>query len=309
MLKISPKTKGKKEWEMLYDYKYDLKDGKGIQSADETGISIAHTSNGEFLVAANIFAPKWGYCPWFIHADSLGILKSQIRVGKSGKNTQITSMTRIADVKLKSKNVFAISGFTDTKGDGTINLLAAKIELQSCGVMSHWQNGYNHTGPDYGYSIDQVDDGRLILVGTGFTAVTNSQDALILKLGLSAGSVEWASGYGNLKVTNTFDDCFLSVQKTKCKGFVVAGYTESFPYNNRQNLTVMSLDRDGFIDTKYDASCLYFNIDIKPYGLDWGFLDMFSKPCKELPISGKQQAVTSLEDDPVMQTILLCDEL
>ena len=99
------------------------------------------------------------------------------------------------------------------------------------------------------------------------------------------------------------------MQKTKCKGFVVAGYTESFPYNNRQNLTVMSLDRDGFIDTKYDASCLYFNIDIKPYGLDWGFLDMFSKPCKELPITGKQQAATSIEDDPVMQTILLCDEL
>jgi hypothetical protein len=157
-------------------------------------------------------------------------------------------------------------------------------------------------------------NGDLVLAGSGLTSLTNSLDALILKLDSSDGSVKSnLICYGNAYGGNDLDDGFYSVQKTTNDGFVVGGYNESFPAGGFGNIWVMSLDKNGDIDQKNDASCMQHGVDIEGYILDWtfgclsGFLDLGGKIEERKPGLVPKE-ITSICTPFELHSILLCDE-
>ena len=253
----------------------------------------------------------FGYDPWIVELKNNGDLKSQAKIQGSGNNNQVTSMIRVSDPA--SKDMFAITGFTNSKnskGDGSFNMFAVKLEIHATGFYIKWSQAYQHSGPDYSYSIDQTADGDLVLAGSGFMSKTNSLDALILKLDPSNGSVKFSIGYGGVYGGKALDDKFYSVQKTKDSGFVVGGYNESFPDKGYTNAWVMSLDKNGNIDKKDDASCMLFGIDLKEYPLDWTFQCLSGyKPIEVKPTSVAPEAIKSTVSGVEIRSIRLCRDV
>ena len=303
------------DWQRAYDYPY-IPVGKVKQYAKETAISMVRTEAGDYLVAGNLYTPEFGYNPWIVELRSSdGSLIRHARIKGSGDNTQVTSIKDISDPT--SKNMFVITGFTNSKnskGDGSFNMFAVKLKLDATGLSMGWKVAYQHSGQDYSYSIDQTQNGDLILVGSGSKSQTNSLDALILKLDPSDGSVKYhLICYGNAYGGNDLNDGFYSVQKTINDGFVVGGYNESFPADDFKNIWVMSLDKNGDIDKKNDSSCMQYQVDIEGYSVDWqfgclsGFVDLGSKIEERKPgLIDKE--ITSFCTLFELQSILLCDE-
>lgn len=303
------------DWQRAYDYPY-IPVGKTKQYAKETATSMVRTEAHSYLVAGNLYTPEFGYDPWIVELQSSdGSLIRHARIQGSGNNTQVTSITGISDPT--SKNVYVITGFTNSKnskGDGSFNMFAVKLKIDTTGLSMVWSLAYQNSGPDYSYSIDQMKNGDLILAGSGLTSLTNSLDALILKLDSSNGSVKSnLICYGNAYGGNDLDDGFYSVQKTTNDGFVVGGYNESFPAGGFGNIWVMSLDKNGDIDQKNDASCMQHGVDIEGYFVDWkfmclsGFKDLGSKIEERVPGLVPKE-ITSICTPFELHSILLCDE-
>ena len=186
---------GDYEWQKAYDYRYFV--GQDLRRANETAISIARTVGGGYIVAGNLSTQLGDNDLWILELDSFGNLGSNTRIGGQG-NDQVTSMVLTSNHS--PDPAFVLAGFTNSVGDGSFNMFAAKCQfiapqpplLARIGVL--WGKAYELYGPDYGYSIDQTTDGDFVLAGSCYMPQTNSLDALILKLRSADGSFIWSRG-------------------------------------------------------------------------------------------------------------------
>ncbi len=253
------------EWQKKYDYLYDP-DGKGVRPANETGISIIEKKKGGYFAVGNILTPEYGYDPWILDIESDLKLKTDKRLKSSGDNNQVTSM-----VQHPADDNIAVSGFTNSDGDGTLNVFVLMFEVADTAKLK-WSKAYNHIGPDYSYSIDQTSKKDLVLAGSGITSVTNSLDALIYRIEPGSGSIKWAIAYADIKGGQPFNEGFYSLQVSDHDDIAVSGYTNSFPNSGFKNSWVMNLNDLGKIDeTKYDLSCMLLELNVSPYVPDWTF--------------------------------------
>jgi hypothetical protein len=115
---------------------------------------------------------------------------------------------------------YAVFGYTRNFGAGRNDFYLLKTD--SAGNLS-WSKTYGGNGDDEGYSIQQTKDQGFILCGYTKSFGAGGYDVYLVKINAS-GDTLWTKAYGGPK-----DDFGNSVRQTADGGYIIAGYTLSYP--------------------------------------------------------------------------------
>jgi hypothetical protein len=148
---------------------------------------------------------------------------------------------------------FIVAGSTYVLGTGGPD--AWIMKLDSAGDTS-WEKKYGDPGNnqnDAASSIQQTTDGGYITAG--YTGLNGDKDIWVLKLD-SSGGVTWQNTYGDGDIGggNDLFETAESIQQTDDDndgiaddGFIVAGYTYTFPTNTDEKMWLLKIAVDGSV--------------------------------------------------------------
>ncbi len=94
----------------------------------------------------------------------------------------------------------------------------------SIDTAAGWPRTYGGTGYDYGHSVCPTEDGGYIIAGTSNSADTHGEHDVYLVKTDAAGNSGWQRHLGGASTDEAF-----SVQQTADGGYIVAGWTASWP--------------------------------------------------------------------------------
>ncbi|MBI4242455.1 MAG: hypothetical protein HY606_00020 [Planctomycetes bacterium] len=141
------------------------------------------TSDGNYLVAGFMYETGAGWDSVLVKFDANGLIIWQRKYGASGTE-QAESVVETSD------GGYLLVGRTDSFGFGGDDI--SVIKLQSDGSIS-WQKAFGGSRLDFGHSILQLDDGKIMMTGTTSSFGTIiANDVIIIKTavdgsGLSIG--------------------------------------------------------------------------------------------------------------------------
>jgi len=130
---------------------------------------------------------------------------------------------------------FMAAGNAWLYGPGDHDYWIAKLD--GLGQMSY-SRAFGWPSNDYCHSVIQTPDGGYALAGFGYRPTGDSNDVLVIRLDTS-GHMAWARAFGGADRDRAY-----SIIADGDKGFVVAGYSESFGSGN-QDFLVLRLDSLG----------------------------------------------------------------
>ncbi len=122
-------------------------------------------------------------------------------------------------VQQTSDNGYIIAGMTKLKDLGDFDAWLIKTDAEG---NKQWSRTFGGTDKDYFTSLQQTADNGYILAGTTTSFGSGNQDAWLIKTD-SNGNQEWRKIYGG----NSYDGVY-SIQKTSDKGYILAGWTDSY---------------------------------------------------------------------------------
>ncbi|MBI3502204.1 MAG: T9SS type A sorting domain-containing protein [Bacteroidetes bacterium] len=122
-------------------------------------------------------------------------------------------------VEQTSDRGFIMVGFTGSFGAGFDD--AYLLKTDSLGVLQ-WEKTYGGTEDDYGFSVQQTNDGGFIVAGWTHSFGMGYSDIYLVKAS-SGGSLQWSKTFGGTSL-----DYATSVQQTSDGGYIIVGLTESF---------------------------------------------------------------------------------
>jgi hypothetical protein len=99
---------------------------------------------------------------------------------------------------------------------------AARLIRTSAVGDTLWTRTYGGADDDWGWSVEQTNDGGYIVAGGTYSFGAGSQDVYLVKTD-SQGDTLWTRAYGG-----TDGDRAYSVRQTSDGGYIIAGYTMSF---------------------------------------------------------------------------------
>jgi len=136
---------------------------------------------------------------------------------------------------------YIVAGLTNSFGDGYDEDIWI-LKLNSEGDIE-WQKTYGESRDDEAQSIQQTIDGGYIVAGwTNSFGDGYDDDIWVLKLS-SEGDIEWHKIYGGNDV-----DRALAIQQTDDRGYIVAGWTNSFGVVDDDDIWVLKLSSAGDIE-------------------------------------------------------------
>ncbi|MBT5274117.1 MAG: hypothetical protein HOL74_04750, partial [Flavobacteriales bacterium] len=101
-------------------------------------------------------------------------------------------------------------------------LLLILLCLPMIGFGQGWEKIFGGILNDYGFSVQQTNDGGYILSGATYSYGNGGRDVYLIK----------TDGNGDITFTKTFggnlDDYGYSVQQTTDGGYIITGFTSSF---------------------------------------------------------------------------------
>ena len=183
-------------------------------SHDDLGLSIIQTKDGGYAITGYTYsyADTTNGDIYVMKLDYKGGLKWTQAIGGKGRDIG-NSIAQTSD------GGYIIAGTTNSFGAGNYDVYV--IKLDSLGNVK-WTSTIGGTGDDEGVSVVQANDGGYIVAGYTNSFGAGSYDMYVVKLD-SGGSIKWTHTIGGAGA-----DFASKIITTKDRGYVLAGYTNSF---------------------------------------------------------------------------------
>ncbi|MDD2889630.1 MAG: T9SS type A sorting domain-containing protein [bacterium] len=134
---------------------------------------------------------------------------------------------------------YIMTGYTTSFGAGNTDFLVVKLD-STANIL--WAKTYGGSDRDEAFSVQQTADGGYIVTGGTKSFGAGDIDFLVIKL-TSTGAISWSKTYGGTSI-----DGANAIQQTSDGGYIVLGYTFSYPsIASGGEFLVMKLDATGNI--------------------------------------------------------------
>jgi len=180
------------------------------ETGADWGNSVQQTSDGGYIVAGTTRSFGNGWQVYLVKTNASGDTLWTRTYGGAGDDWGYS-------VKQTSDSGYVIAGHTTSFGNGDQVYL---IKTDASGDTL-WTRNYGGAGDDYGFSVQQTQDGGYIVAG-GYDYFGSDPQFYLVKTNAS-GVTLWTMTYGG-----TGGDMGHSVQQTQDGGYIVAGTTASF---------------------------------------------------------------------------------
>jgi len=205
----------------------------GGKSTDRAN-AIIETSTGNLLVAGETYSFGSGtYDAWLIMLNSNGDILWNRTYGGKG-------IERAFDLTEASDHGFVFTGFTESPGRGSSDVLIIKIDSSGNQV---WKKTYGGKGIDRGYSICRLNGDGFAIAGYTTSNSRGGLDMLILRID-KKGNKLWETTYGGKG-----DDQARSILSIGDSSFAITGGTYS-EGSGLEDLIFLKLGRTGKVISK-----------------------------------------------------------
>jgi hypothetical protein len=102
-----------------------------------------------------------------------------------------------------------------------------------------WNQNYGGPDSEYGYEVQQTNDGGYIVGGYVYFSSTNNGDMYLVKTNAN-GNLAWARVFGGTSLDEAF-----SVEQTADSGYILTGFTDSFSIG--RDVYLVKTDSNGLI--------------------------------------------------------------
>lgn len=197
-----------------YEYAYDVK----------------QTLDGGYIICGSTSSFGQGNTDSYLFKlDSMGQIKFEKTFG-GPQNDCAKSVIQLLD------SSYVITGYSNSFGVGGYNIYLAQIDKNG-GLI--WQKNLGGDDWDFAYSMNQTNDGGLIICGTTYSYGRGKADGYVLKTDLN-GNIIWQKTYGG-----KHDDEFKSVIQTQDGNYALTGYTKSYNDTVNGDAWIFKLDANG----------------------------------------------------------------
>lgn len=195
-------------------------DGPAVQwqktfggSGNDWGYSVQQTFGGGFIIAGYTYSFGAGSSDvYLIKTDPKGNSLWQKTFGGSSGDYGCS-------VQLTSDGGFIIAGYTGSFGAGSSDVYLIKADPNGNLL---WQKTFGGSNLDYGYSVQETNDGGFIITGQTNSSGDPNGNVYLIKTDPN-GESQWQKTFGG----SNYDAGF-SIQQTSDGGFIIAGTTDSF---------------------------------------------------------------------------------
>ena len=221
------------------------------------GESVIKTSNGGYLIAGDTLSYGMGqYDIWLIKINEEGVEQWNKTYGGN-------IWDQVYTIQQTDDDGFIFIGYTSSYGAGQYDIWLIKTDSNG-NIL--WARTYGGRDVDIGYSVQQTNDGKYILVGFTRSYGVGSYDLWLIKTDEN-GIREWNQTYGG----RDWDEGW-SVKELPNGGYVTCGCTRSYGAGNYDvwlfktnavgdldftNGEIISTDFLGTVDSYYIESFSY----------------------------------------------------
>lgn len=262
------------------------------------GYSAQQTNDGGYIMAGGIVSvPPYGDL-YLLKMDSDGNTLWDTTYGGSGSDVALY-------VKQTTDNGYIIAGVTHSFGAGNSDVYLVKTD--SAGILQ-WYKTFGGVNNDYGYSVQQTNDGGFIILGTTYSYNIGAPWNMYMIKTDSAGNHQWSRVFGagsgwcdGASVCLTSDGGFAAVGDIEIFGGPSVYLVKTDSMGN-PGLTVYTSDESpGFQNAAADvfpnpfSSCATFriseNIFFSPEKYCLEIYNLYGQKVQETYLTEKQTAI------------------
>ena len=212
---IKTDENGNEEWNKTFGGSYH-----------DNGQTVLQTSDGGYIIVGYTESYGAGYeDAWLIKTDANGNEEWNKTFGGSSRDYAYS-------LQQTSDGGYIIAGTTRSYGAGGYDLWLIKTNFNG---NEEWNKTFNRSDGDVGYSVQQTEDGGVIVAG--YTYVAGYPDVWLINTDAN-GNEEWNKTFGG-----SHFDIGNSVQQTLDSGYIIAGETRS--YDVRYDVLLIKTDASG----------------------------------------------------------------
>lgn len=186
------------------------------------------TSDGGYIITTFTFTMETSFDVWLIKIDTNG--KEQWRKLFKGQHWDWSGC-----VRQTRDGGYIFAGFTESHEWGNRDAWLVKTDANG---NEQWSKRFGGADTDNVASVQQTEDGGYIIAGATKSFGSGNQDTWLIKTD-AKGNEQWRKIFGG-----TGDDGAYSVQKTLDRGYVLAGWTNSYGAGS-YDAWVIKVDENG----------------------------------------------------------------